>query len=124
MRCTVSTIFLGKALVGQSAQQLLQEANLRYSLVRLRENAESIAFFGGEGQEAAVVSKRLGGAIQNRKAIIGTERNLEFFTVAYKYLVQILPVLVVSPLYFAGSIEVGYRRVSSRERCYILCALS
>jgi ABC-type uncharacterized transport system fused permease/ATPase subunit len=30
-------------------------------------------------------------------------RNLEFFTVGYSYLIQILPVLVVSPLYFAGS---------------------
>jgi len=104
---TVSTIYLGKALVGQQAQQLLREANLRYSLVRLRENAESIAFFQGEGQEAAVVSQRLDGAVENRRKVIGTERNLEFFTVAYKYLVQILPVLVVSPLYFAGSIELG-----------------
>ena len=47
------------------------------------------------------MSTRLTDAIDNRRAIIGTERNLEFFTVAYKYLVQILPVLVVSPLYFA-----------------------
>ena len=47
------------------------------------------------------VSTRLTDAIDNRRAIIGTERNLEFFTVAYRYLVQILPVLVVSPLYFA-----------------------
>ena len=88
-------------------KQLLREANLRYSLVRLRENAESIAFFQGEAQEAAVVSARLSNAVENRRKVIGTERNLEFFTVAYKYLVQILPVLVVSPLYFAGSIELG-----------------
>ena len=44
---------------------------------------------------------------ENRKKIIGPERNLEAFTVAYKYLIQILPVLVVSPLYFAGTIELG-----------------
>jgi len=104
---TISTVYLGKALVGQSSIQLLREADLRYSLVRLRENAESIAFFQGERQEAALVSERLSGVIENRRKIIGTERNLEFFTVAYKYLVQILPVLVVSPLYFAGSIELG-----------------
>jgi len=53
------------------------------------------------------VRTRLGSAVENRRKIIGTERNLEFFTVAYRYLVQILPVLVVSPLYFAGSIELG-----------------
>jgi ABC-type uncharacterized transport system fused permease/ATPase subunit len=104
---TISTINLGKALVGQSAEQLLREADLRYALVRVRENAESIAFYQGEGQEAKEVTERLDAAIENRKKIIGTERNLEFFTVAYKYLVQILPVLVVSPLYFAGTIELG-----------------
>jgi len=38
-----TTVQLGKTLVGQNAEQLLREADLRYSLVRLRENAESIA---------------------------------------------------------------------------------
>ena len=94
--------------MSQNAEQLLREANLRYTLVRLRENAESIAFYGGEAQEATQVSKRLGGAIDNRRVILGTQRNLEFFTVGYSYLVQILPVLVVSPLYFAGTVELGY----------------
>ena len=48
-----------QALVGQSAAQLLREADLRYSLVRLRENAESIAFFRGEAQEESEVRTRL-----------------------------------------------------------------
>ena len=39
---SITTVNLGKALVGQNAEQLLREANLRYSLVRLRENAESV----------------------------------------------------------------------------------
>mgnify|MGYP002884562769 CR=1 FL=1 len=95
------------AVVGQNAQQLLKEADLRYSLVRLRENAESIAFYGGEAREAEEVGARLDRAVANKREILGTQRNLEFFTTAYTYLVQILPVLVVSPLYFAGTIELG-----------------
>ena len=98
---------MARAELASSPLQLLREANLRYSLVRLRENAESIAFYRGQSQEEVEVSARLGGAVENKKAILGTQRNLEFFTTAYSYLVQILPVLVVSPLYFAGSIELG-----------------
>lgn len=56
------------------------QANLRYSLVRLRENAESIAFYRGEAQEEEEVVSRLGGAVENKRAILGTRRSLEFFT--------------------------------------------
>ena len=117
-------MYLGRALVGQNAEQLLREADLRYSLVRLRENAESIAFYQGEAQEAAEVQSRLGGAISNRRAILGTQRNLEFFTTAYSYLVQILPVLVVSPLYFAGSVELGVITQSTGAFNHVLNDLS
>ena len=53
---SVTTIKLGQALVGQNAQQLLREADLRYSLVRLRENAESIAFYqvGADRQQSGL----------------------------------------------------------------------
>ena len=121
---SLTTIKLGSALVSQNAEQLLREANLRYTLVRLRENAESIAFYGGEAQEATQVSKRLGGAIDNRRVILGTQRNLEFFTVGYSYLVQILPVLVVSPLYFAGTVELGVITQSTGAFNHVLNDLS
>ena len=121
---SLTTVYLGRALVGQNAEQLLREADLRYSLVRLRENAESIAFYQGEAQEAAEVQSRLGGAITNRRAILGTQRNLEFFTTAYSYLVQILPVLVVSPLYFAGSVELGVITQSTGAFNHVLNDLS
>ena len=121
---SITTIKLGQALIGQNAEQLLREANLRYSLVRLRENAESIAFYKGEAQEEAEVSARLTGAISNKRAILGTQRNLEFFTVGYSYLIQILPVLVVSPLYFAGSIELGVITQSTGAFNHVLNDLS
>ena len=118
------TLRLGRTLVGQNAQQLLREADLRYSLVRLRENAESIAFYRGEPQEAAEVESRLGAAVTNKRMILQTQRNLEFFTTGYSYLVQILPVLVVSPLYFSGSIELGVITQSTGAFNHVLNDLS
>ena len=52
---SLTTVYLGRTLVGQNAVQLLREADLRYSLVRLRENAESVAFYRGEAREAEEV---------------------------------------------------------------------
>jgi putative ATP-binding cassette transporter len=75
--------------------------------VRIRENAESIAFYAGEDIEGKETSKRLNKVIENRRGINVAQRNLEFFTTAYRYLIQVLPVSVVAPQYFAGKIELG-----------------
>lgn len=80
---------------------------MRYLLVRIRENAESIAFYGGEDVEGKEVASRLGRVIENRRDINVAQRNLEFFTTAYQYLIQVVPVAVVAPQYFAGTIQLG-----------------
>lgn len=104
---TVTTTWLGKDLVRLNYDQLTKEANFRYSLVRLRDNAESIAFYAGEDLEGKAISNRLEGVISNCRDLIGTQRNLEFFTNGYRFMIQLLPVAVVAPRYFAGAIELG-----------------
>ncbi len=121
---TLSTIYLGKPLVKLNAAQLAAEADFRYALVRVRENAESIAFYGGEEQEAAETTRRLNRLIDNQGGLNRALRNLEFFTVGYRYLIQILPILVVAPLYFAGSIEIGVISQSSGAFNHVLSDLS
>ena len=104
---TVTTTFLGKDLVRLNYDQLTKEANFRYSLVRWRENAESIAFYAGEDLEGRAIGQRLKEVIANSRELIGTQRNLEFFTNGYRFMIQLLPVTVVAPRYFAGAIELG-----------------
>eukprot|EP00535_Pseudo-nitzschia_heimii_P004022 CAMPEP_0197180790 /NCGR_PEP_ID=MMETSP1423-20130617/5277_1 /TAXON_ID=476441 /ORGANISM="Pseudo-nitzschia heimii, Strain UNC1101" /LENGTH=770 /DNA_ID=CAMNT_0042630915 /DNA_START=176 /DNA_END=2488 /DNA_ORIENTATION=- len=104
---TVTTTYIGKDLVRLNYEKLSKEANFRFSLVRWRENAESIAFYGGEDLEGKVVNQRLQSVVENTKELIGTQRNLEFFTNGYRFLIQLLPVAVVAPRYFAGAIELG-----------------
>ena len=101
------TTNVGRRLVGLNFLQLQREAFFRYSLMRVRENAESIAFYGGEGLEMKEISRRFKSLLDNTRDVIGTQRNLEFFTVGYRYLIQVIPGLVVAPLYFGGSIELG-----------------
>lgn len=93
---TIVTTLLGKSLVRLNFQQLRREADLRYSLVRLRDNSESIAFYAGEDIEGRAVEERLERTMNNRRNINAAQRNLEFFTNSYRYLIQILPVAVVA----------------------------
>ena len=104
---TVVTVLLGRRLIGLNYNQLQREADFRYGLVHLRDNAESIAFYGGESQELESVGQRFSRAIRNYHLLIGWQRNLDFFTTGHSYFVRILPYLVVAPLYLAGETDFG-----------------
>ena len=95
---TVVTMFFGKRLINLNFQQLRREADFRYGLVHIRDNVESIAFYRGEEREENQVRGRLREAIGNLRMLIGWERNLEFFTKGYEYLILVLPIVVMAPL--------------------------
>uniref|UniRef100_A0A1D1Z8Q0 ABC transporter D family member 2, chloroplastic n=2 Tax=Anthurium amnicola TaxID=1678845 RepID=A0A1D1Z8Q0_9ARAE len=104
---TAISVFLGKDLVNLNFMQEKKEADFRYGLVRVRENTESIAFYGGEGNELQLLLQRFTRAFENLTQLLIASRNLEFFTNGYRYLIQILPAAVVAPMYFSGKIEFG-----------------
>jgi putative ATP-binding cassette transporter len=105
---TLVTVFIfGKPLVRLNFEQLKKEANFRFSLVRIRENAEAIAFYRGETQESAQVKNRFMEAFDNFKRLIFWELNLNILTNAYEFIPFVLPAIVVAPAVFAGDLEVG-----------------
>ena len=89
-----------QSLVGLYFRQEAREADLRYGLVRLRENAESIAFYGGEKNEAKLVLQQLSNAVGNFQRRLVVSRNLGFFTTYYRYVIKLLPAAIVAPLFF------------------------
>ncbi len=104
---TVLTALIGRRLVRLNFNQLRYEADFRYSLVHVRDNTESIAFYQGEASEKASIAGRFRDVLRNFGLLIGWQRNLSFFTTAYSYLPVVLPFLVLFPQYFGGSIEYG-----------------
>ncbi|KAL3614906.1 Canalicular multispecific organic anion transporter 1 [Castilleja foliolosa] len=104
---TAISVFLGRGLVTLNFLQEKKEADFRYGLVRVRENAESIAFYDGEENEMQLLLQRFRSAFDNLSKLLISSRNLEFFTSGYRYLIQILPAAVVAPMYFSGKIEFG-----------------
>jgi vitamin B12/bleomycin/antimicrobial peptide transport system ATP-binding/permease protein len=103
----VLTIVLGKRLVGLNNLQLKKEADLRYELVRTREYADTIALSHGEKQENARIGGKLRSVVENYKAIIAVVRNVGFFTSMFKYLVPLIPALIVAPRYLRGDVPFG-----------------
>lgn len=121
---TYLTAVVGKRLIGLNYQQLVKEADLRYGLIRMRENAESIAFFRGEDREKSEMVRRLTQTVDNMKDVIQLRRQLGFLQTGYKYAVQVLPAICVAPKYFAGLIELGSVTQSFSAFSHILGDLS
>lgn len=101
---SVATYFLGRPLISLNFEQLRKEANYRYKLVRVRDNAEFIAFIGGEARELTRTRQRLKEAVRNITKIIKRNRLLNFFTTGYNFFTIVLPTIVVAPLYLDGAI--------------------
>lgn len=101
------TIAIGRPLIGLNLTQRRVEADFRYALVGVRDNAEAIALYGAERREHQALSQRLYAAIENLQRLIARQRNLAFFTYGYDFLLPLIPVLTLAPAFFAGTIEFG-----------------
>lgn len=115
---TLATVgVFGKPLMRLNFGQLKKEADFRFSLVRVRENAEAIAFYQGEPRESAQIKGRFVEAFDNFKRLIFWELNLNILTNAYEFIPFVLPAIVVAPGIFAGDLEVG--KVTEAQGAFI-----
>lgn len=121
---TLFTILIGRPLVKLNFQMLQREADFRFSLVRIRENAESIAFYSGERVEEKETDHRLIRVIDNASLINMATLRLNLFTISYDRLTWILPLIIVAPEYFAGIVEFGVVQQARVAFDHILSDLS
>ncbi len=121
---TVVSMLFGRRLVGLYFNQYQKEATFRYSLIRVRDNAESIAFFRGEKREHRDLIERLNETLENSFWIIGWTRNLGFFSNGYNYLALIIPGLIVGPMFMRGTVEFGVVTQAEGAFAAVLAALS
>ncbi len=104
---TFLTVKLGRPLIRFNYEQLDREAELRAGLVHVSENADSIALSHWEQRIGSRLLGRLDSVTANLRRIIATNRSLGVFTTGYNYLIQIIPILIVAPLFMRGEVEFG-----------------
>jgi vitamin B12/bleomycin/antimicrobial peptide transport system ATP-binding/permease protein len=101
------THLVGRPLIKLNFNQQRYEADFRFSLVRLRENAEEVTLLSGEKAEETRLRDRFGSVIRNWYDIMQRRKRLTFLTAGYSQVALIFPFLVVSPVYFFGSLTLG-----------------
>jgi len=101
------THLVGRPLIKLNFDQQRYEADFRFSLVRLRENAEEVTLLAGEPAEEERLRDRLGWVIRNWYDIMRRRKRLTFLTAGYSQVALIFPFLVVSPIYFFGALTLG-----------------
>src|SRR5262249_7181515 len=81
--------------------------DFRAALLHVREHAPAIALTRSEGPLHTRLAGRLAALVANFRSIIAVNLRLGFFTGGYRYLVQIIPILVVAALYMRGEVQFG-----------------
>ena len=106
----VGTFFahkVGRRLIGLNFDQQKYEADFRFSMMRVRENSESIAFYRGEPNELEGFNLKFSNVIKNYWQLMKKTKHLNFYVNGYAQLAVIVPLIMAAPRYFAKEIQLG-----------------
>jgi len=120
----LSMLIFGRPLIRLNFWQLKREADFRFRLMRLRENAESIAFYRGEKQERHQLDQRLRATLLNTKKMIRAQFMLNLFQRSFGQLSLLVPFVVLAGQVLAGELEVGQAVQAGGAFAAVLSAVS
>jgi putative ATP-binding cassette transporter len=121
---TVTMIWLYTPTIKQNFQSTVAEADLRYGVLHVRDNAETIAFYRGEYAERQQIVERLKIAIQRRLVVLNYQAKISSVGQVFAVGWAALPYLLLVPIYFAGDIQYGAIAQGTYAATTILSALS
>jgi putative ATP-binding cassette transporter len=101
------TVKVGNPLVLLNFNQQRFEADFRFSMVRVRENSESIALYGGEKHEGVHLRDRFNILMENFWRIMRRRKRLSWLTNTYSQAAVVFPFLMAAPRFFAGEMHLG-----------------
>ncbi|MBG0842135.1 ABC transporter ATP-binding protein/permease [Ectopseudomonas toyotomiensis] len=104
---TGGAFWLGRALPRLNFIQQRREADFRFAMMRLRENAEAVAQYRGESEEHARFSQRLGAALENFWSLVKQQKIVLGYSTFYMRSAMIIPMFIMAPQFFAGAFPLG-----------------
>ena len=121
---TILIYRVGRPLMRLNFDQLDKEAKFRSSLIHLRENAENIALVRREARLIRILMRNLGDLTENLRRIIGTNLKVNTCATGYNWMIQIIPALIIAPLFISGKVEFGVITQSAIAFGHLLGAFS
>ncbi|MBV2183171.1 MAG: ABC transporter ATP-binding protein/permease [Rhizobium sp.] len=118
---------VGWNLTRLNATRYANEAELRFSLMRASENLEAIALARGEDTERRHIHEKLDAVVSAIHHLAMALTNLTWVTAGFGWLAIVVPILIASPAYFAGTMSFGglmmaaaaFNQVHSALRWYV-----
>lgn len=104
---TYITHVVGRKLVKLNFIQQRYEADFRFSMIRLRESAESVAFYRGEAQEGMVFKHRFKLLLDNFWKLVNKQKQLVFLNSGYSQIAIIFPFVVAMNRYLSKEVSLG-----------------
>ncbi|MBN9251969.1 MAG: ABC transporter ATP-binding protein/permease, partial [Mesorhizobium sp.] len=98
---------VGRPLIRLNSERYAREADLRFSMVRVNEHIDAIALERGEAAERRRLEFDLQTLLNAIRGIFHAQINLAWVTDTYGWITVVVPILVASPVYFAGDISFG-----------------
>ncbi len=115
---------VGRRLISLNFMKQRYEANFRFGLMRVRENAEGIALYSGEQREMDTLNMRFADVFRNGWHVLFTEAQLTLYQSGYAQVAIIFPYLVTAPRFFAGVITLGVMMQTASAFGQVYTALS
>ncbi|ASP18262.1 ABC transporter, ATP-binding protein [Neisseria sp. oral taxon 020 str. F0370] len=107
LAATALAMWIGRPLIRSNYENEHLNGDYRYSLVRIRDHSESIAFYNGEWRERQQLGERFRAIIANRWRIARQSVTLSGFNDVFSQIMQLLPLMLQAPRLFAGHIKIG-----------------
>ena len=104
---TAITHWIGRSLIPLNFEQERREADFRFALVRLRENAEAVALLRGEASEKQELLSRFRAIMRNWFRLMARQQWVGLFTGAYRRFSVYFPYFAMAPLYFGSNMQLG-----------------
>lgn len=120
----IALVVFGSPLIQLNFWQLRREADFRFGLMRVRENAESIAFYRGEAQERERIEGQFDKVFTNYRRLIKKQRSLNLFQRAFSQLTLVVPSVILADGVLSGQLEVGRAVQAAGAFAAVLSAVS